>query len=349
MKKLILLSIAIVTLACKEEPKNYVTLSGKITNKNSDSLVVRTRDYLKTIKVDEAGIFDDTLKVETGMYSLYDGKEYSSIFLKNGFDLDITFDAKEFDETLKFTGNGSEHSNFLAKNALMQEELLDIDRLSSFETMEAIENEFNSIDSKLNDFYNSNTQVDTSITNKLKSSIKPMLGSYKNYLEQGIALKTELPKGSVSPTFENYENYKGGTTSLADLKGKYVYVDVWATWCGPCIAEIPSLKKLEKEYHGKNIEFVSLSVDDGRSYKAETKEAAAALAKDGWKKMIAEKELGGIQIIAPEGWLSKFVQDYKIRGIPRFILIDPNGNIISPDAPRPSSNSIKKLFAEYNI
>lgn len=71
-----------------------------------------------------------------------------------------------------------------------------------------------------------------------------------------------------SPIFENFENIKGGTTSLKDLKGKYVYIDVWATWCGPCKAEIPHLKSLEEKYQGKNIVFVSISVDSKEDHDA---------------------------------------------------------------------------------
>ena len=145
-----------------------------------------------------------------------------------------------------------------------------------------------------------------------------------------------VAKGETSPKFVNYENYKGGTTSLDDLKGKFVYVDVWATWCGPCKAEIPFLKEVEKQYHGKNIEFVSLSVDK-----------AADHGK--WKTMIAEKELGGIQVFANKSWDSEFVQDYLIKGIPRFILIDPQGNIVSSNAPRPSSPKLVEMFNENNI
>ncbi|MFV0540261.1 MAG: TlpA family protein disulfide reductase [Aestuariibaculum sp.] len=347
-KTLLTLLAAAAIVACKEEPKDYVTFSGKITDKNSDSLVVRSRTFSKTIKVNENGTFKDTLKVETGTYNLYDGKESTSIFLKNGFDINLTLDTKAFDETVKFTGNGSASSNFLAKNMLLQEELLNIETLSELDK-EGLEKEMESISSKLSEFYNSNAEVDTTITTNLKKNLEPMLKFYKQYVGDAIALKSDFPKGSVSPTFDNYENYKGGTTSLADLKGKYVYVDVWATWCGPCKVEIPSLKALEKEYHGKNIEFVSISVDEGRGYKADTPELAFAAAKEGWKKMIAEKEMGGIQLLAPEGWTSKFVTDYKIMGIPRFILIDPDGNIVSPDAPRPSSESIKELLKSLNI
>ncbi len=65
--------------------------------------------------------------------------------------------------------------------------------------------------------------------------------------------------------------------------------------------------------------------------------------------MVEEKELGGIQLFAPKGWKSDFVTDYRINGIPRFILIDPAGNIVSASAPRPSSDELIKLFDEENI
>ena len=146
----------------------------------------------------------------------------------------------------------------------------------------------------------------------------------------------KLSKGKPSPKFVNYENYSGGTTSLEDLRGKYVYIDVWATWCGPCKREIPYLKEVEKNYHGKNIAFVSLSIDVENDH-------------DKWREMILEKELGGIQLFADNNWKSQFIMDYGIQGIPRFLLIDPDGIIVNPNAPRPSSPELIELFDELNI
>ncbi|MEW5675291.1 TlpA disulfide reductase family protein [Flavobacterium enshiense] len=146
---------------------------------------------------------------------------------------------------------------------------------------------------------------------------------------------SSLTLGKPSPKFD-YENFKGGKTSLESLKGKYVYIDVWATWCGPCRREIPSLQKVEEQYHGKNIEFVSMSIDTKKDYEK-------------WRKFVEEKKLGGIQLFADNDWNSKFVQDYGIEGIPRFILVDPNGNIVSADAPRPSDPKLVAKFEELGI
>jgi thiol-disulfide isomerase/thioredoxin len=121
-------------------------------------------------------------------------------------------------------------------------------------------------------------------------------------------------------------------------------MDIWATWCGPCLKEIPSLKSVEKQFEGKNIEFVSISVDEGRGYKGDV-----AAAYKGWKKMVATKELSGMQLMADNGFASKFIKDYKINGIPRFILIDPDGNIINADAPRPSDPQLVALFNELGL
>ncbi|WP_430933191.1 TlpA family protein disulfide reductase [Saccharicrinis sp. 156] len=140
-------------------------------------------------------------------------------------------------------------------------------------------------------------------------------------------------KGNPSPKFVDYENCAGGTSSLDDFKGKYVYIDVWATWCGPCLAEIPHLKKVEHKYQGKNIEFVSISVDVEKN-------------KEKWKEMVADKELGGVQLRAID---KEFMDAYSISGIPRFILIDTRGNIVSRSAPRPSNPELITLFDELGI
>ena len=72
-------------------------------------------------------------RVETGIYNFTDGNESSNFFLKNGFDINLTLDTKQFDETIKYSGTGAEHSNFLAKNSLMQEQLLDLDVLGALD------------------------------------------------------------------------------------------------------------------------------------------------------------------------------------------------------------------------
>jgi len=343
MKKSIILLCALAILSCEKETKDYVTLSGTITNKNSDSLVIRSRTYSKTIKVNEDGTFKDTLTVEAGIFNLFDGNEGSNLFLKNGFDLNLSLDTKMFDETIKYTGFGSEDNNFMAERALLEEKLLDMDKFGNLD-LEGLDAEMETVKSQLSEFYTGQTNIDTSITNSAVKNLEPMINMYKNYFKSSIELKTQLAQGMPSPVFENYENYAGGNVSLKDLAGKYVYVDVWATWCGPCKAEIPSLKKVEKAYHGKNIQFVSISIDDDRSHGGSWDKA-----KEDWKAMVADKELGGLQLFAPEGWKSQFVVDYKINGIPRFLLIDPDGNIVTPDAPRPSSEKLIELFNSLEI
>lgn len=157
----------------------------------------------------------------------------------------------------------------------------------------------------------------------------------KKAIQDRFKKVSNLLKGKSSPTFD-YENYKGGKTKLEDFKGKYVYIDVWATWCTPCIAEIPSLKKLEHEYEDANVAFVSISLDDEKGYNK-------------WRQMVTDKSLGGSQLIADEHFESKFAQNYAIRSIPRFILIDPNGNIVSADAPKPSSEQLTATFTQLGI
>ena len=141
---------------------------------------------------------------------------------------------------------------------------------------------------------------------------------------------SKLAVGALSPVFTNYENANGGTTSLSDLKGKLLYIDVWATWCRPCLAEIPALKALQDKFkNNKDIEFVSLSIDDDR---------------EAWRKAVKDKDLKGVQLIADKAFESQFIQDYGISQIPTFLIIDKDGKIVSPNAPRPSDPQLAEVL-----
>jgi thiol-disulfide isomerase/thioredoxin len=141
--------------------------------------------------------------------------------------------------------------------------------------------------------------------------------------------------GMPAPAF-SFPDTTGTQISLVDFKGKYVYIDVWATWCYPCIREIPKLKELEQEF-GDEIAFLSISIDDD---------------KERWHKYVKEKALTGVQILSlPQiGRISssaEIMELYMIQGIPRFIMIDPDGNLIDADASRPSDEKTKKIFKEW--
>lgn len=151
----------------------------------------------------------------------------------------------------------------------------------------------------------------------------------KEAAKKAYDVATKLIPGSPSPKFSNYENFNGGTASLDDFKGKVTYIDIWATWCLPCRGEIPALKELEKKFHGKDVAFVSISIDQN---------------KDEWKEFVKSEDLKGVQLFAENAFESQFIQDYGIRQIPTFIIIDKEGKIVNADAPRPSSDEITGLL-----
>ena len=132
--------------------------------------------------------------------------------------------------------------------------------------------------------------------------------------------------GRPSPMFKGVD-VNGKEMTLRDFRGKYIYIDMWATWCGPCQKELPFLKKLEEKFKGRNIVFVGLSIDQDKAK---------------WAARVKSSALSGTQLYIGKG--SKFQSDYRISGIPRFILLDPNGRIVNPDMTRPSSEDTEKIL-----
>jgi thiol-disulfide isomerase/thioredoxin len=151
---------------------------------------------------------------------------------------------------------------------------------------------------------------------------------YARELQKNYAMKLLLAPGQPAPGFTCVD-INNNEVSLKDFLGKTVYMDFWATWCGPCRKELPKYIKLQSDYKGKNIAFVSISLDDDRS---------------SWEKVVKENKSEGISLIAESGRDSKVSKAYQISGIPTFVLIDKAGKIISSQAPRPSSNEIRKTL-----
>lgn len=325
MKKLFFVAFLVVcSINSYGQDKKYVTFQAEIANRNGDYIYLNNGDKtLKKIPINKDGVFKDSLNVKEGFYQMFDGVEYASLYLKNGFDLQLKMDAKEFDESLVYSGSGAGENNYLAQYALLEEKF----NYDSLLTANVADFNKQVGQKKQGDFAKLDAaKLDPNFVSLQKRNIEMSLKGLEQFYNETQA--TNKLNNRASASFD-YENHKGGKTKLEDFKGKYVYIDVWATWCGPCRAEIPFLKQMEEKYHGKNIEFVSISIDVLKDH-------------DKWKKFVTDKELGGVQLIADKDWNSDFVKSFGIRGIPRFILIDPNGKIVQADAARPSSPRLQE-------
>ena len=173
---------------------------------------------------------------------------------------------------------------------------------------------------------------------------------YGNHYDEGLALMSRLTddyhldtsyleafkkrkyatQGAPFPSEVILTDSTGKRIDFASFRGKYVYIDVWASWCVPCIREIPHLQQLEKELNGSDIAFVSISIDqDARA----------------WKKKRDALNLHGNQLHDSNNQLANCLN---ITGIPKFLIYDKQGRLLHYDAPRPSSGErLKNIFSRY--
>ncbi len=441
---LLSLSILFLFSCSKQAPETTVIASGEISNPVADMVTISAGDETYTLDLSEDGTFADTLEImNEGYYNLSHGQEGTSIYLIPGKAINIKLDSKEFDESLVYSGPGSNASTYLAAKQLRKEEErsnfdvkafysadeaefiksvdeknagnmdflgsftdlplsftanekenLNFEKLmnlfsyqqahsyfmnkTDFEPSSSVTSQFENVDFdneenfinydnyrnlSMNYYSSMASEDDIDVVgdkiSSLKSpSIKKAVLRNMSYqispsnedlskvvdiilsnaddedFKSEISAKYEsmkaLAKGQPSPSFE-YANISGEMVSSESLKGKLVYVDVWATWCGPCKREIPYLKEVEEKYKDKGVEFVSISIDKQKD-------------KQKWIDFVNAESLKGVQVIADNDWNSDFVKSYSITGIPRFLLIDENGNILNADAPRPSNPELVELF-----
>ena len=148
--------------------------------------------------------------------------------------------------------------------------------------------------------------------------------------DKGIELMS-AQIGKPAPLFEVPDS-SGVLHKLDDYKGKVVYLDLWASWCGPCRAETPHFKTLAEKYKGNsNIAFISVAVLD---------------KPDKWREALIKDNPSGLQLYDTEGIVQK---GYFASSIPKFILINKKGEIVSFDAPAPSSGAALETMLDKEI
>ena len=153
------------------------------------------------------------------------------------------------------------------------------------------------------------------------SIVKEKSGSYMN--------SKDPEKGSTTAeTRFKLLDTNGKNIAFSDFKGKAVYVDFWASWCGPCRQQFPfshALKDKFSDKQKKQIVFLYISIDENET---------------AWKNAIVENKLDGVLALSPGNWNSEAVKFFRINSIPRYMLIDKEGNIADPNAKRPSDPAI---------
>lgn len=140
--------------------------------------------------------------------------------------------------------------------------------------------------------------------------------------------KIKIAPGKVPPTIDLLD-IDGNKFSFESYKGKVVYVDFWASWCGPCRKQTKSgAPVLHEKFKNQEVAFIYVSLDTDPK---------------AWKKAIQEDKIKGLHVNDVEG---KVAKDYNITAIPRYMLIGKDGKIISDNAPRPADPEIQQMITK---
>lgn len=146
---------------------------------------------------------------------------------------------------------------------------------------------------------------------------------YKKIIRSKYLKIKKIGKGDIAPIFKLLSK-DNSSVSLSDFKGNIVYIDIWNTYCKPCIVEIPKFEKLKKRFSKDRIKFVSICVNS---------------PKEDWKKMIKTKKLTGVQLFS-ENSDNEFFKKLMFNSAPRYILIDKEGKLVESFAGKPSDQML---------
>lgn len=148
----------------------------------------------------------------------------------------------------------------------------------------------------------------------LQSQLDPKLANHPYAIAlRDFIIATDFGVGNKMPDFE-MPDMNGEEVKWKDYAGKYVFIDFWASWCGPCLRELPNVVKLYEECKGPDFEIVGISLDDN---------------KEKWLKAIKDNNMTWPQLSELKGWDTQIAKLCNVSGIPFTILVDPKGDVVA--------------------
>lgn len=260
---LLLIGLMGLFFACDKAPEptpDFAILKGEVTNpKDSVNLRLYNPITSKTmmVEVDQDGHFQDTLRLDAPVYFNASYSGIFGIYLQNGFDLKLKFDSESANKSLVLEGEGARENEFLrfrskSTNGLFGEDYRDFLSLEESAYDKEMKDYTKKLNSRLEE--NKNKLSDKFIASE-EDKIEEFLTSIDAQRAEQLKMNEKVGVGKESPLFEDYKNYEGGTSSLKDYRGSYVYIDMWATWCVPCLYEIPFMKEIEESIKLKTSSF----------------------------------------------------------------------------------------------
>ena len=163
------------------------------------------------------------------------------------------------------------------------------------------------------------------LTQDVKNSYPGML------LKEKFDILRQTSVGGIAPDID-LPDVDGNHVTLYSLRGKYVLVDFWASWCRPCREEIPNLKMIYEKYKNQGFEIYSVSLDDKR---------------ESWIAAITELDLPWIHVSSLKGWDCPVAKHYNVTGVPKMFLLDPEGKVVAIDLR--GEDLEKKVNSFFNI
>jgi peroxiredoxin len=349
MSRILIFSSVLLLLACaKEGNKNGYQISGKIKNKQDAYVYLQelTLDDAKTIdsiKTDQEGqfVFEGVLQ-NPGFYRINIYNKQALTLVLDNEKVEITADGTSQDAPYTVKGskatqdlqNLNEKANeFQTKVSQMNLEYTKAAESNDIDKKKKIEEEYSKLQTEYyRELKREFKKMDYSLTTILATDYMDPIDNFSFMDTIATNLKQKYPNSTLAKKFIektekvrnislgqiapeiNLVNPDGKEIALSSLKGKYVLIDFWASWCKPCREENPNVVRLYNQYKDKSFEILGVSLDDN---------------KENWVKAINDDKLTWPHVSDLKGWESTAAATYQISQIPTTYLLDKEGKIIA--------------------